>query len=138
MAEEKKEQSAWGYVVVWVGLVVLTVTTWVLGTKLKLGPYSLPASLVIALVKTVLVAMFFMHLVEQPGARRVVLPVSALFLSLLLGLSLLEAMTRVRMARPDGGQPPAPGAHSRERPRRGVSNRCRLPTSCTRRRRPDC
>jgi cytochrome c oxidase subunit IV len=102
MAEEKQEKSAWGYVVVWVGLVVLTVATWVLGTKLKLGPYSLPASLVIALVKTVLVAMFFMHLVEQPGARRMVLPVSALFLSLLLGLSLLEAMTRVRMARPDG------------------------------------
>jgi cytochrome c oxidase subunit 4 len=97
-----KTRSTWGYVGVWVVLVVLTLVTWVLGTKLKLGPYSLPASLGIAVVKTVLVAMFFMHLVEQRGTRRVVLPVSALFLGLLLGVTLLEAMTRVRMARPDG------------------------------------
>ena len=100
MAEKKK--SAWGYVGVWVVLTVLTLLTWVLGTKLKLGPYSLLASMGIAVVKTVLVAMFFMHLVEQPGARRVVLPVSAVFLCLLLGVTLLEAMTRIRMARPDG------------------------------------
>ncbi|MFY0527271.1 cytochrome C oxidase subunit IV family protein [Archangium gephyra] len=100
MAEKKK--STWGYVAVWVVLVVLTVVTWVLGTKVKLGPYSLPTSLGIAVVKTMLVAMFFMHLVEQRGTRRVVLPVSVLFLGLLLGVSLLEAMTRVRMARPDG------------------------------------
>ncbi|HYO59292.1 cytochrome C oxidase subunit IV family protein [Archangium sp.] len=103
MAEEKKK-STWGYVVVWVVLVVLTVVTWILGTKMKLGPYSLPTSLGIAMVKTVLVAMFFMHLVEPRGARRAVLPVSVLFLSLLLGVSLLEAMTRIRMARPDGIQ----------------------------------
>ncbi|AKI98757.1 cytochrome c oxidase subunit 4 [Archangium gephyra] len=97
-----KTRSTWGYVGVWVVLVVLTLVTWVLGTKLKLGPYSLPASMGIAVVKTVLVAMFFMHLVEQRGTRRVVLPVSVLFLGLLLGVTLLEAMTRVRMARPDG------------------------------------
>ncbi|MFY0562264.1 cytochrome C oxidase subunit IV family protein [Archangium lansingense] len=102
MAEKKK--STWGYVAVWVVLVVLTVLTWVLATKAKLGPYSLPTSLGIAVVKTVLVAMFFMHLVEQRGARRVVLPISVLFLGLLLGVSLLEAMTRIRMARPDGIQ----------------------------------
>jgi cytochrome c oxidase subunit IV len=101
MAEEKKK-SAWGYVVVWGVLAVLTVATWVLGTKMKLGVFSLPVALGIAVVKTVLVAMFFMHLVEQRGARRVVLPVSAVFLCLLLGVTLLEAMTRIRMARPDG------------------------------------
>ncbi|WNG41606.1 oxidase [Archangium violaceum] len=101
MAEEKKK-SAWGYVAVWAVLSVLTVATWVLGTKLKLGPLGLPVALIIAVAKTVLVAMFFMHLVEQRGARRVVLPVSAVFLCLLLGVTLLEAMTRVRMARPNG------------------------------------
>jgi hypothetical protein len=42
------------------------------------------------------------HLVEQPGARRVVLPLSAVFLVLLLGITLIEAMTRIHMARPDG------------------------------------
>jgi cytochrome c oxidase subunit 4 len=66
-----------------------------LGTK--------PTSLGIAVLKTVLVAMFFMHLAEQRGARRVVLPVSVLFLGL-LGMTVLEAMTRLRMARPDGIQ----------------------------------
>lgn len=101
MAEEKKK-SAWGYVVVWAVLSVLTVATWVLGTKLKLGPMGLSVALGIAVTKTVLVAMFFMHLVEQPGARRVVLPVSTVFLCLLLGLTLLEAMTRMRMSRPNG------------------------------------
>ncbi|WP_375769235.1 cytochrome C oxidase subunit IV family protein [Archangium gephyra] len=100
MAEKKR--TTWGYVGVWVVLVVLTLATWVLGTKAKLGPYSLPTSLGIAVLKTVLVAMFFMHLVEQRGARRVVLPVAVLFLGLLLGVSVLEAMTRIRMARPDG------------------------------------
>jgi cytochrome c oxidase subunit IV len=102
MEEEKKEKSAWGYVGVWVVLVVLTVVTWVLGTKVPLGPFSLPTSLGIAVVKTALVAVFFMHLVEQPGARRVVLPVSAVFLLLLMGITLIEAMTRVHMARPNG------------------------------------
>lgn len=97
-----KKKSTWGYVGVWLVLVVLTLVTWMLGTKAKLGPYSLPASMGIAVVKTVLVAMFFMHLVEQRGSRRVVLPVSVLFLGLLLCVSLLEAMTRIRMARPDG------------------------------------
>ncbi|QRK11275.1 cytochrome C oxidase subunit IV family protein [Archangium violaceum] len=101
MAEEKKK-SAWGYVGVWAVLAVLTVLTWVLGTKLKLGPMGLPVALLIAVAKTVLVAMFFMHLVEQPGARRVVFPVSVLFLALLMGGTLIDAMTRIRMARPDG------------------------------------
>jgi cytochrome c oxidase subunit IV len=101
MAEHGRK-SVWGYVGVWGVLVVLTVATWLLGTRGHLGHWSLPVAVGIALAKTALVAMFFMHLVEQPGARRVVFPVSALFLALLLGLSLVEAMTRVRMARPDG------------------------------------
>jgi len=54
--------------------------------------------LVIATVKTVLVAMFFMHLVEQPGSRRLIFPVAVLYVALLLGISLLEVMTRYRPA----------------------------------------
>lgn len=104
MAEEKKKKSAWEYVGVWAILAVLTVATWVLGSKVQLGPYSLPVSMLIAVLKTVLVAMFFMHLVEQPGARRVVFPVSVVFLALLMGVALIDAMTRVRMAKPGGIQ----------------------------------
>ena len=102
MAEKKK--STWEYVAVWGVLAVLTVLTWVLGSKVQLGPYSLPVSMLISVMKTVLVAMFFMHLVEQPGARRVVLPVSVVFLALLMGVTLIDAMTRVRMAKPNGIQ----------------------------------
>ena len=101
MAEHGKK-GVWGYVGVWGVLVVLTVATWLLGTRGHLGSWSLPVALGIAMAKTALVAMFFMHLVEQRGARRVVLPVSVLFLGLLLGVSVVEAMTRIRMARPDG------------------------------------
>lgn len=82
------------YVGIWVALAVLTVATWILGEKVHLGALALPVSLAIAIAKTVLVAVFFMHLVEQPGARRLVFPVSVAFLTLLLGVTLLEAMTR--------------------------------------------
>jgi hypothetical protein len=81
-------------------------------TKVPLGPFSLATSPGSAVVKTALVAMRFMHLVAQPGARRGVLPVSAVFLVLLLGITLIKAMTRVHMARPGspGGVPAeAPG-----------------------------
>ena len=117
MAEHGKK-GVWGYVGVWGVLVVLTVATWQLGTRGHLGSWSLPVALGIAMAKTALVAMFFMHLVEQPGARRVVLPVAALFLALLLGVSLVEAMTRVRMARPDGSKAlePARPASTRTAP----------------------
>jgi len=97
MAHESGESmSTWGYVGVWVVLAVLTVATYVLGRHMTLGPYSLPTSLVIATVKTVLVAMFFMHLVEQQGSRRLIFPVAVLYVALLLGISLLEVMTRYR------------------------------------------
>jgi cytochrome c oxidase subunit 4 len=102
MAERAEEKSAWGYVGIWAVLAVLTVATWILGTQMKLGPFALPVALLIAVVKTVLVAMYFMHLVEQRGARRVVFPVSVVFLALLMGVTLIDAMTRIRMARPDG------------------------------------
>ena len=124
MAEEKKK-SGWGYVGVWLVLSVLTVATWVLGSKMKLGPLSLPVSMLIAVTKTVLVAMFFMHLVEQPGARRVVLPVSAVFLLLLMGVTLIDAMTRIRMARPNGLQ-------EELEPKRPASTRTAPPGSPTR------
>lgn len=103
-----KEKSPWGYVGVWAVLSVLTVLTWWLGTRAHLGHFSLPVAMAIALAKTALVALFFMHLVEQPGARRVVLPVAGVFVALLLSVVLLEAMTRVHMARPDGIKPLSP------------------------------
>src|SRR5690349_6401726 len=103
MAEGKKK-SAWEYVGIWAVLAVLTVATWVLGSKVQLGSYSLPVAMLIAVTKTALVATFFMHLVEQPGAMRVVFPVSVVFLALLMGVTLIDAMTRVRMAKPGGIQ----------------------------------
>lgn len=90
----KEGASTLRYVVIWLALAVLTVATWILGRKVPLGIFSLPVALAIAVAKTVLVAMFFMHLVEQPGARRLVLPVAVLFLTLLLGVTLLETMMR--------------------------------------------
>jgi cytochrome c oxidase subunit IV len=109
----KAEKTVAGYLGVWLLLSVLTVATWWLGTKVQLGAWSVPVALGIAVAKTALVAMFFMHLIEQPGARRVVLPVSMLFMAVLLGVVLLEAATRERMARPDGPkalEPVLPGA----------------------------
>jgi cytochrome c oxidase subunit IV len=95
-------RTTWGYLGVWLVLAVLTVATWWLGTRVQLGTWAVPVALGIAVAKTLLVAMFFMHLVEQPGARRVVLPVAMLLLAVLLTVVLLEAATRDRMSRPDG------------------------------------
>jgi cytochrome c oxidase subunit 4 len=58
------------------------------------------AALAIATVKAALVAVFFMHLWEEQGIARLVLVVSALFVALLIGLTLIDNMTRFPYANP--------------------------------------
>jgi cytochrome c oxidase subunit 4 len=81
-------------VIVWVALVVLTVTTYVTG-RMHLGTWALPIALGIAVTKSLLVILFFMHLWEQKGANRI-------FVALLISLTLGDVATRFSLATPAG------------------------------------
>jgi cytochrome c oxidase subunit 4 len=88
------------YVLVWVALMVLTaVTLAVWKTHMSYGARVVVA-LSIATVKAALVAVVFMHLWEEQGIARLVLVVSALFVALLIGLTLVDNATRFPFANP--------------------------------------
>src|SRR5512137_2569835 len=57
-------------------------------------------ALTIATVKAALVAVFFMHLWEEQGVARLVLVVSAVFVALLIGLTMADNATRFPYANP--------------------------------------
>ncbi len=88
------------YVMVWVALLVLTgVTVAVWKADLSFGA-RVAVALLVATVKAALVAVFFMHLWEEPGVARLTLVVSGLFVVLLIGLTLADNATRFQYANP--------------------------------------
>jgi len=88
------------YLVVWGALLVLTALTWGLSTVHIPGGAGVAVALVIASVKGALVALFFMHLWDQPGPNRLVLVTALVFVVLLIGLTLLDNATRFPLANP--------------------------------------
>jgi cytochrome c oxidase subunit 4 len=88
-------------VIVWVALVILTITTYVTG-RMHLGTWALAIALAIAVTKSLLVILFFMHLWEQKGANRIVIATSFVFVALLLSLTLGDVATRFPLATPAG------------------------------------
>jgi cytochrome c oxidase subunit 4 len=81
------------YYLTYFGLLVLTAITFLA----SLHPTGLPemaVALVIACGKSVLVALFFMHLVEQRFANRFVAVVSVLFVCILVFLTAADVATR--------------------------------------------
>ncbi len=101
MAENGEHDSALPYLLVWVALIVLTVTTYVTGTK-HLGTWALPLALIIAVTKALLVILFFMHLWEQKGANRIVIATSFVFVALIISLTVADVATRFPLATPAG------------------------------------
>jgi cytochrome c oxidase subunit IV len=97
---ETKHLGPMHYVLVWVALMVLTaVTVAVWKTHLSYGARVVLA-LSIATAKAALVAVVFMHLWEEAGVARLVLVVSALFVALLIGLTMIDNATRFPFANP--------------------------------------
>lgn len=88
------------YVLVWAALMVLTGVTLAVWKADLSHTGRVVAALAIATVKAALVAVFFMHLWEEQGIARLVLLVSALFVALLIGLTLIDNMTRFPYANP--------------------------------------
>jgi cytochrome c oxidase subunit IV len=101
MEHEEHEHSAVLYVVIWVVLVGFTILTYLTG-RAHLGTWALPLALAIAITKSSLVVLFFMHLYDQPGANRLVILTSFIFVALIISLTLSDFATRFPLATPAG------------------------------------
>ncbi|KYF87471.1 hypothetical protein BE20_36035 [Sorangium cellulosum] len=100
-----KHLSSRTYVIVWLVLMALTLASYLLSLA-HLGGADVVAALLIATAKTVLVLLFFMHLIEQRFANALPMIVAALLLGLLLTLMLTDVSRRETISR--GPVPPAP------------------------------
>ncbi len=82
------------YFFVYVALVCLTLTTYLTATQLHLGGWEVPVALGIAACKTVLVALFFMHLLNAGKLTWLILGAGVLFLAIMITLTLGDYWTR--------------------------------------------
>ncbi len=95
------EHSAIPYFVVWIALLVFTGITYATGTR-HLGEWALPLALAIAVTKSAMVALIFMHLRESSGATRLVFATALVFLAVLLFFTVADVATRFKLATPAG------------------------------------
>lgn len=103
--EEKGEHiSPLRYFAVLVALCLLAALSFGL-SRLPTGAWSLPAAVIIAVVKALLVILFFMHLWEHQGANRLVLGVAFFFVVLLMSLAVADVATRFPVADPPTSGP---------------------------------
>jgi cytochrome c oxidase subunit 4 len=98
------------YAIVWVALLVFTGLTYGLSRLHIPGGWGVVVALGIAATKGALVALFFMHLYDQAGANRLVFLTSLVFVTLLIGLVLLDNATRFPLANPPGSAGALPAA----------------------------
>jgi len=81
------------YAVVWITLLLLTAATTAVA-YVDLGAFSVVAALTIAVVKMLLVALFFMHLRHSTHLTRLVVAGGLIWLMILLLLSFADFSTR--------------------------------------------
>jgi len=81
------------YALSWLALMALTGASFLVSLG-EPGSADYFVALGIAAVKSTLVVLFFMHLIEQRGANRVVVVVCALFVVLLTSLAALDVASR--------------------------------------------
>lgn len=103
--EHAHEHGPGRYVVIWLLLLVFTVTTVVTG-RMDLHGANLPLALIIATVKASLVVLFFMHLWDSEGINRLVFGVSVIFVIVLLLGVFGDLLTRNPAALPPGAPEP--------------------------------
>ena len=81
------------YYAVFAALIVLTLLT-VCISFLELGPLHTVAGLTIAVVKALLVALFFMHLLHSDKVNWLAIGAGLFWLGILIGLTLSDYLTR--------------------------------------------
>jgi cytochrome c oxidase subunit 4 len=89
------------YFIVYAALLFLTFSTYGIATQLHLGGWEIPVALGIAVCKTLLVGLFFMHLMHAGKLIWLILGAGVLFLAILMSLTLGDYWTRGLM--PTGG-----------------------------------
>jgi cytochrome c oxidase subunit 4 len=82
------------YLLIYVVLLLLTLTTYLLATTAHLGVVEVPVALGIAATKTVLVGLFFMHLIYSSRLTWLVIAAGVLFLGIMLSLTMADYLTR--------------------------------------------
>lgn len=97
---EKRVGTGW-LLGVGVALLVLTTVTYVLH-GLPHGAWSLPVALGIAVVKGVLIALWYMHLKEQRGSNALVPLTAVIFLVVVLVVVVIETGQRIKPTIPPG------------------------------------
>jgi cytochrome c oxidase subunit 4 len=99
--DSEHSHSAVPYFIIWALLGLFTLLTYWTG-RMHLGTWALPLALTIAVTKSTLVVLFFMHLYEQKGANRLVILTSFLFVALIITLTVADVATRFSLATPAG------------------------------------
>lgn len=84
------------YTLIFLCLLVLTTLTLTLAF-FPLGPFAIPVAMAIAASKSVLIVLFFMHLIEQKTSNWVAFVVSCLLAGTLIGLAALDVLSRARV-----------------------------------------
>ena len=86
------------YVVIWGLLMALLALTVALG-EVQLGQWNFFVAFAIAMVKAVLIMLFFMHVRDSRGLTRVVACAGFFWLAIMLGLTFADYLTRGWMGR---------------------------------------
>ncbi len=81
------------YILVWGGLMVLTVLT-VGVARLNLGPFNDIVALVIAVTKALLVILFFMHVKDSSRLTKLTVVAGFFWLTILIGITLTDYLSR--------------------------------------------
>ena len=97
MTEEITSIKTYG--LVWIALLVLTVSTYAIAF-LDLGPWNAVAALGIAAIKAILVALFFMHARFSKGMTRAAIVGGLLWLGILIVGTMDDVITRGLLGAP--------------------------------------
>jgi len=89
------------YFVVCGTLLALTIATTAMA-RVDLGYFNVVVALGIAVLKALLVALFFMHLVRAPHRTMIVAGAGVFWLAILIVLTLGDVLTRGWLPAPDG------------------------------------
>ena len=86
-------ESARNYVLVFIGLIVLTVVTTAVAF-VDLGAFNVAVALGIATCKMLLVALFFMHVKHSSSLTKLILIGALLWLAIMIGFTMADFNTR--------------------------------------------
>ena len=84
------------YYRIWLTLLALLILTWGLA-QINLGPFNIAAMLIIAIAKTVLVILFFMHVKYTSRLTWVFVAAGFIWLAIMIDLTLSGYLTRGRV-----------------------------------------